>query len=86
LKWTDADLDAVDAQGRVVGEIRLRAEHTKTHRARTIGLEVFRALHAMLAAMKLRAPKDAVHVFELRGKDGPTPYTVDVVKALASVS
>jgi integrase len=81
LKWSDVDLDAVDAQGTVVGEIRLRGENTKTRRARTIGLEVSPALRALLAAMKLRTAKDTVHVFELRGDDGPEPYTVDLVEA-----
>jgi integrase len=34
LTWRDINLDALDAQGRMVGEIRLRAFRTKTHRAR----------------------------------------------------
>jgi integrase len=78
LTWADVDLDAVDSQGNKVGEIRLRAEHTKTHQARTIGLEVSPALHAMLAAMKLRAGKnaDALHVFGSK-----EPYTVDLVES-----
>jgi integrase len=83
LTWADVDLDAVDNQGNKVGEIRLRAEHTKTHRARTIGLEVSPALRAMLAAIKLRAGKDAVYVFELPpDRDGKRlPYTADLVEA-----
>jgi hypothetical protein len=62
----------------VVGEIRLRGELTKTHRARTIGLEVSPALRALLAAMKLRAGKDAaiLHVF-----GGVVPYTGDLVES-----
>jgi integrase len=81
LCWSDVDLDALDAQGRTVGEIRLSAASTKTHRARTIGLEVSPAVRALLAAMKLRAGRDAVHVFELRAKDGAEPYTVDMVES-----
>jgi integrase len=77
LTWADVDLDAVDTQGRVVGEIRLRAASTKTHRARTIGLEVSPALRALLAAMKLRAARDAdaQHVF-----GGANAYTADLVE------
>jgi integrase len=78
LTWSDVHLDAVDAQGTVVGEIRLRAESTKTHQARTIGLEVSPALRTTLAAMKLRAGRDAgqLHVF-----GGAEPYSVDLVEA-----
>lgn len=77
LTWADVDLDAIDAQGRAVGEIRLRAEHTKTHRARTIGLEVSPALRSMLAAMKLQAGRDATSHYVFGSE---TPYTVDVVE------
>ncbi len=78
LTWANVDLDAKDEHGRAVGEIRLRAEHTKTHRARTVGLEVSPALRALLAAMKLRAGHGAevLHVF-----GGREPYTADVVEA-----
>jgi integrase len=78
LKWSDVDLDALDHEGRKVGEIRLRGEHTKTHRARTIGLEVSPALRAMLAGMKLRAGRhaDTLHVF-----GAAQPYSVDMVEA-----
>jgi integrase len=65
LTWTDVDLEGRDAQGRTVGEIKLRAEHTKTHRARTIGLEVSPALRALLAALKLRAGRDAASRMQL---------------------
>lgn len=78
LTWADVDLEALDSQGRTVGEIRLRAANTKTHRARTIGLEVSSALRTLLAAMKLRAGRDAdsLHVF-----GGAEPYTADLVEA-----
>ena len=78
LTWSDVDLDAVDQTGRRVGEIRLKAEATKTKRARTIGLEVSPALLAMLATMKLkRQPGEgAPHVF-----GGANAYTVDLVEA-----
>ena len=76
LTWADVDLDAVDSQGEVVGEIRLKAEATKTKHARTIGLEVSPALHALLAKLKLRAGRnsDGLHVF-----GGAEPYTADLV-------
>jgi hypothetical protein len=63
--------------------IRLRAEHTKTHRARTIGVEVSPALRALRAAMKLRAGKNAAYVFELPpDRDGTRrPYTTDLIEA-----
>lgn len=77
LTWADVDLDALDSQGRKVGEIRLRAANTKTHIARTIGLEVSPALHKMLATMKLGAGHgaDPQHVF-----GGKAAYTVDLVE------
>lgn len=54
LEWAQVDLDALDHEGKVVGEIHLKGSGTKTHRARTIGLEVSPALRALLAAMKLK--------------------------------
>jgi integrase len=81
LTWADVDLEALDSQGRTVGEIRLRAANTKTHRARTIGLEVSPSLRSLLAAMKLRAGRaaDAQHVF-----GGEEPYTADLVESTRS--
>lgn len=76
LTWSDVDLDAVDHEGRKVGEIRLKAEATKTKHARTIGLEVSPALRAMLAEMQLRAAPGEPYVF-----GGSTPYSVDLVDA-----
>jgi integrase len=78
LTWSDVDLEAVDPQGRVVGEIRLRAANTKTHQARTIGLEVSPALRALLATMKLRAGSDSNmhHVF-----GGERAFTADLVES-----
>jgi integrase len=78
LMWSDVDLDALDHDGRKVGEIRLKAEATKTKRARTIGLEVSPALLAMLAAMKLkqRPSEEKPYVF-----GGKAAYTVDLVEA-----
>jgi integrase len=88
LKWNDVDLTALDAAGTAVGEIRLSADATKTKRARTIGLEVSPGLKAMLAALKLRAGKGAVYVFE---RSEPTsrpadqrkhePYTEQLIEA-----
>jgi integrase len=77
LTWDDVDLDAVDSQGHVVGEIRLKAAATKTKRARTIGLEVSPALRSLLAAMKLRAASDVAAGLRVFG--GATHYTADLV-------
>jgi integrase len=76
LTWADVDLDALDHDGKRVGEIRLKAAATKTKHARTIGLEVSPALRAMLAEMKLRAADNEPYVF-----GGAKPYTVDLVEA-----
>lgn len=57
LEWRMIDLDALDHEGRTVGEIRLPSEIIKTKKARTVGLEVSPALRTLLAAMKLRNPK-----------------------------
>lgn len=54
LDWAQVDLEALDHDGRKAGEIRLAGAATKTHRARTIGLEVSPALRAVLAAMRLK--------------------------------
>lgn len=55
VTWEDVDLDALDHDGRPAGEIHLQGAATKTHKARTIGLEVSPALRTMLATMR---PKD----------------------------
>jgi len=78
LTWSDVDLEALDHEGRKVGEIRLKADATKTKRARTIGLEVSPALLAMLAAMKLKARPSEERLYVFGGK---TAYTVDLVEA-----
>lgn len=75
MRWADVELDAIDHEGRIVGEIRLRADATKTKHARTIGLEVSPALRRLLAALKLRAGRDP---FVFGGQD---PYTVDLIDA-----
>jgi integrase len=54
LDWRQVDLEALDHEGRAVGEIRLTAA-TKTSRARDVGLEVSPALRRLLATMKLRS-------------------------------
>ncbi len=51
LQWDHIDLDALDLSGDPVGEIRLPAAITKTHRARTIGLEVSPGLRTILKRM-----------------------------------
>lgn len=84
LTWSDVDLDAVDHTGQRVGEIRLRAEDTKTHHARTIGLEVSPSLRRLLAGMKLRAQAGvelSVRVDALQVFGGESPYSVDLVDA-----
>ncbi len=52
LTWDRVDLEALDHDGRTVGEIYVTAA-SKTHRARTIGLEVSPALRKLLAAMHI---------------------------------
>lgn len=52
LQWSDVDLDALDADGRAVGEI-VPAGGSLTKRTGVIGLEISPALRKMLAAMKL---------------------------------
>lgn len=65
LTWKQVDLEALDNDGKPVGEIHLSAA-TKTHRARAVGLEVSPGLRALLAAMKLRSGgKPAASVFGL---------------------
>jgi len=54
LDWKQVDLEALDHDSKPVGEIYISAA-SKTHRARTVGLEVSPALRALLAAMKLRS-------------------------------
>jgi len=53
LDWKQVDLDALDHDGKPVGEIYVTAA-SKTHRARTVGLEVSPALRTLLAALKLK--------------------------------
>lgn len=53
LEWKAVDLEALDHDGKPVGEIHLTAA-TKTKRARTVGLEVSPLLRKMLAALKLK--------------------------------
>jgi len=81
LTWSDVDLDALDHDGRKVGEIRLKADATKTKHARTIGLEVSPALLAMLAAMKLklRPTEQTPHVF-----GGMSAYSTHLIEAARS--
>jgi integrase len=52
LDWTQVDLNALDHDGRAVGEIYLGSD-TKTHRARTIDLDVSSVLRSLLAALRL---------------------------------
>lgn len=56
LEWRQVDLDALDNEGRVVGEIHLSSA-TKTKKSRTIGLEVSPALRKLLAALHLKSDK-----------------------------
>lgn len=52
LQWSDVDLEALDGDGRPVGEI-VPAGGSMTKRTGVIGLEISPALRKMLAAMKL---------------------------------
>jgi integrase len=71
LRWSDTDLDALDADGRKVGEIRLRGSATKTKQWRVIGLEVCPSLHSLLATMRLKSGGEG-YVF---GGKAPLPHT-----------
>ena len=75
LTWADVDLDALDAQGEAVGELTVRADVSKTHRERTVGLEVAPQLRTLLAKLRLRVGDRAGRrrVFE--------SLTVDLVEA-----
>jgi integrase len=53
LDWGQVDLEALDHDGKVVGEIHI-TEASKTHRARTVGLEVSPALRKLLAALHMK--------------------------------
>jgi integrase len=53
LTWDRVDLDALDANGKAVGEIYIDST-SKTGKARTIGLEVSPALRKLLAALRLK--------------------------------
>ena len=80
LRWCDVDLDAPDHEGKLVGEIRLKAAATKTKHARTIGMEVSPALRTMLKAMRLRsAAGEGGFVFG--GKQGYTPDLIESARA-----
>lgn len=68
LDWSHVDLHALDLSGREVGEIHLPGSTSKTHRARTVALEVSPALHRLLAALHLRAGGKGP-VFRLRDPD-----------------
>lgn len=54
LDWKNVDLEALDNEGRTVGEIYITGA-SKTHRARTIGLEVSPALRKLLAALHVKS-------------------------------
>jgi integrase len=54
LEWHQVDLDALDGDGRKVGEIYLAGAEVKTKRARTVGLEVSSALRTLLSALHLQ--------------------------------
>lgn len=53
LDWSQVDLDALDHDGKKVGEIHLLGSATKTHKPRTVALEVSPALRRLLSAMHL---------------------------------
>ncbi len=67
VEWQHVDLDALDHDGRKVGEIRLPASITKTNRGRIVGLEVSPALRKVLAAMRLRGGRGSVFGYTADG-------------------
>jgi integrase len=78
LRWQDVDFDALDAEGRKVGEIRLLATMVKTKRYRSIGLEVCPSIKGLLSTMKLRARLGEPYVFG--GKKPLSQTMVDSAK------
>lgn len=73
LLWSRVKLDVKDESGNKVGEIRLRAEDTKTQDARDIDLTVCPSLRIMLEVMSKRKAGD--YVF-----GGDKPVTKDKAK------
>lgn len=65
LTWKQVDLAALDHDGREVGEIHLMGSGVKTHKARTIDLEVSPMLRVMLAKMLLASEDKKGSVFGL---------------------
>jgi integrase len=65
LTWKQVDLTARDHDDRQVGEIYLRGSESKTHKARTVDLEVSPALRVMLAALLLASEDKSGSVFGL---------------------
>jgi integrase len=59
LEWRDVNLSARGENGRVVGEIQLRAEVNKTVRARTVDLSASPALLSLLQALQHRSQPGA---------------------------
>jgi integrase len=53
LQWSEVELEAVDTNGNVVGDIKLAAHRLKTKRYRDVDLSISPALRSLLAAMKL---------------------------------
>jgi integrase len=51
LDWGQVDLDALNHEGKKVGEIHLLGRSVKTHQARTVDLEVSAALRALLVKL-----------------------------------
>lgn len=95
LTWEMVDLEALDHSGARVGEIRLPAAITKTHRARTIGLEVSPALRQLLVSLKIRSggassvfglQADGVEAARrrLRGTYGAPEFSWQILRSTAS--
>jgi integrase len=57
LDWREVDFDALDHDGKPVGEIHLRGTATKTRSARTVDLAVSPSLRTMLGNMHERSGK-----------------------------
>jgi integrase len=54
LRWSQIDLDAIDASGKVVGEIQITID-SKTHTARDVSLREAPMARTLLAALRLRS-------------------------------
>lgn len=72
LEWrVHIDLDAPDFNGDIIGQIKLRAEDTKTHHARTVSFDVSPLLRELFVALR-HVTKDKGSVFGITYDEAQT--------------